>query len=102
MFISTLDLFFFNLQRILEIFTHNQKNNFEKWNIPCHISKQECHSHQRFPPPHPPTRPCELVSPEGTQEEEYLPSSSPETTATPFSEPLGAQDMNIQDTGPKS
>ena len=40
----------------------------EKWNISCHISKQECHNHQRFWP-----FKCEFPSPKGTQEgEEYL------------------------------
>ena len=42
----------------------------EKWNISCHINKQECHNHQRFWP-----FKCEFLSPKGTREgEEYLPN----------------------------
>ena len=36
---------------------------------------------------------CELVSPKGTQEEEYLWSNSHQTAAIPYGGPKGAQDV---------
>jgi len=46
---------------------------------------------------------CELVSPKGTQEGEYLLSNSHQTTTTLYGEPRGkeVQDMKTQDTDPR-
>ena len=60
---------------------------FEKWNTACHISKQRMSQSSAIAA----TSDGALVSPEGTQEgnEEYLPSSSHQTAATPYTEPWG-------------
>ena len=68
----------------------------EKWNIPCHISKQRRHSHQQLQSSR------VRVNPEETQEgKEYLAWSSHQTAATPHSEPWGSQDVKTQGTGPR-
>ena len=63
--------------------THREWKPDEKWTISCSISKQR--TSQASSPPH-----YELVNPEGTWEgKKYLPSSSHQTTATPYNEPWG-------------
>ena len=62
----------------------NYPHEIEKWNIACHISKQKMSQSSVIAA----TTNGELVSPEETQEgKEYLPSSSPQTEATPQGEP---------------
>ena len=60
----------------------------ENWNISCHISKQECHSHQRFLPSK-----YESLNPKGTEEgEQYLRPGRLQDVATPSGEHWGTQD----------
>ena len=62
------------------------KWNIYQWNISCHISEQRMSQSSAIAA----TAEGELVSPEGTQKrKEYLPSSSPQTAATPCGEPCG-------------
>ena len=60
----------------------------EKWNIPCGISKQGCHSHQWFQPSQ-----CEFLSPKRNWKGEYLQHGSHEAAATPQGEHWGTQDV---------
>ena len=82
---------------IVYIFCHSLEDVKWLWemNTAYHISKQRNQLLQ-------PSAKGELVCSEGTQKgEEYLPSSSHQTAATPHGEPWGDWDMKTQNTGPE-
>ena len=68
----------------------------KEWSIPCHISKQTMSWSSATAA----TANSELVSPDKTQEREYLPSSSYSLQSLPTVSPEETWDVKIQDTGP--